>query len=282
MDYVQSESVRKAFNIFLKLVEKSEIKKSDDSILFNEYDDLEVSYLLRLIEDEAGIMVIKTGDTLYYSPRIDNRLLGFTNEELRNALKVSNNTELYTVYIIIVSIVIKFYNGENYNNKCRTMIKVEELEGYITKKMESINNISNESLNEGNTDKGNTDTNKTDTNNTDTNNTDTNKTDKDNASKGNTDKDKNIDRQLNYNFSAIAKFWLDLSAYDEKIVQYSLSTGTRVSYIFKTIRFLKEQGLANIDNENEIFTTNKMDALVMGYYPENNRKKEILSFIEKI
>lgn len=48
------------------------------------------------------------------------------------------------------------------------------------------------------------------------------------------------------------------------------------------MKFLREQGLANIDNENEIFTTNKMDALVMGYYPENNRKKEILSFLEGV
>jgi hypothetical protein len=94
--------------------------------------------------------------------------------------------------------------------------------------------------------------------------------------------EKTIDEKLSYNFSSVARLWLDLPAYDEKIVQYSLSTGTRISYIFKTIRFLREQGLANIDNENEIFTTNKMDALIMGYYPENNRKKEILSFLVEI
>lgn len=139
MEYVNTDSVRKAFNIFLKLIEKSEIKKSDDPELFSQYDDAEVSHLIHdVIETEAGIMVIRAGDTLYYSPLIDNKLLGFTNAELRSALRVSNNTELYVSYIIILAIMIKFYNGENYNNKCRTMLKVEELEKYITQKMETI------------------------------------------------------------------------------------------------------------------------------------------------
>ena len=239
MVFVHSESVRKAFKVFLTIIEKSELKKSDDTILFNYYEDPEVSYLVHLMEEEAGIMIIRAGDTLYYSPCVDNRLFGYSNEELRNLLRVSSNMELYVVYIVILAIIIKFYNGENYNNKCRTMLKVEELESYITQKMESISGLTD-------------------------------------------DEKESIDEKYSYNFSSVAKFWLNLPAYDEKIVQYSLSSGTRISYIFKTIRFLKEQGLANIDNDNEIFTTGKMDALIMGYYPENNRKKEILSFLEKI
>lgn len=277
MEYVNTDSVRKAFNIFLKLIEKSEIKKSDDPELFSQYDDAEVSHLIHdVIETEAGIMVIRAGDTLYYSPLIDNKLLGFTNAELRSALRVSNNTELYVSYIIILAIMIKFYNGENYNNKCRTMLKVEELEKYITQKMETIVRLEE--------DRGGMDvTGKED-------NVAEDSATIDGAINGKTDgavsretiDEKTIDEKLSYNFTSVARLWLDLPAYDEKIIQYSLSTGTRISYIFKTMKFLREQGLANIDNENEIFTTNKMDALVMGYYPENNRKKEILSFLEGV
>ncbi len=269
MEYVNTDSIRKAFNIFLGLVEKSEIKKSDDPVLFNQYEDPEVSYLVHLMEEEAGIIVIRAGDTLYYSPRIDNRLLGFTNAELRSALRISNNTELYVVYVIILAIIIKFYNGENYNNKCRTMLKVEELENYITQKMEAIIRLEDDRDGVENIvveDVGSMDGRK----------------EIETGEKDTVDnRKKTIDEKLSYNFSSVAKLWLDMPAYDEKIVQYSLSTGTRISYIFKTIRFLREQGLANIDNENEIFTTNKMDALIMGYYPENNRKKEILSFLEE-
>ena len=50
----------------------------------------------------------------------------------------------------------------------------------------------------------------------------------------------------------------------------------------RTLNFLKEQGLVNIDKDNEIYTTDKMDTLVISYYPESTRKKEILSFLEGV
>ena len=296
MEYANTDSIRKAFNLFLNLIEKTEIKKSDDPALFNEYEDPEVSYLVHLMEEEANILIIRSGDTLYFSPRIDNDFFGFTNAELRNALRVSNNTELYAVYVIMLAIIIKFYNGENYNNKCRTMLKVEELEKYITQKMETISRLENDEgilINSAKEDstvdkaESNVEYNPKDSNETSDEKTNKNATgQKTSISKSTADEklSKNTinqpDEKLSYNFSSVAKLWLNLPAYDEKIVQYSLSAGTRISLIFKTIKFLKEQGLANIDNENEIFTTSKMDALIMGYYPENNRKKEILSFLD--
>ena len=149
----------------------------------------------------------------------------------------SNNTELYISYIIILSIIIKFFNGENYNNKVRSMLKVEELEEYITQKMQSVN------LNENK---------------------------------------EEIDEALSFNFSRVSKFWLDLPTYDEKIKNFAQSKGTKISYIMRTLNFLKEQGLVNIDKDNEIYTTDKMDTLVISYYPESTRKKEILSFLEGV
>lgn len=255
MGYVNTESIRKAFNIFLNLIERTEIKKSDNPGLFSEYEDPEVSNIVHLMEEEADIIIIRSGDTLYYSPKVENRFLGFTNAELRNALRLANNTELYLVYVIILGIIIKFYSGEDYNNKVRTMLKIEELESYITEKMESIMELTDYSVKED-----------------------------DSIKTGNEsdDNENTLDEKLSYNFSAAAKLWVDMPAYDEKIIQYSLSTGTRISYVFRTVRFLREQGLANIDNENEIFTTNKMDALIMGYYPESSRKREILSFLKNV
>jgi hypothetical protein len=48
-------------------------------------------------------MILRSGDTLYFTPGNDNRFLGFTNEELRDKMGFSNNTELYAGYIIILS-----------------------------------------------------------------------------------------------------------------------------------------------------------------------------------
>lgn len=237
MENLSPDSVRKAFKLYMSLIEKSKITKKDDPEGFLSYEDPEISFITRIFEEEAGIMILRSGDTLYFTPRTDNKLLGFSNEELRDKMGFSNNTELYISYIIILSIIIKFYNGENYNNKVRSMLKVEELESFITLKLESFNTMEN---------------------------------------------GERKDEELNYNFSTISRLWLDLPTYDEKIKSFSQSKGTKISFIFRTLRFLQEQGLINLDNESEIYTTEKLDTIVISYYPESSRKKEILSFLERI
>ncbi len=237
MENLSPDSVRKAFSLYMSLIEKSRITKKDNPELFMSYEDPEISFVTRIFEEEAGIMILRSGDTLYFTPGTDNRFLGFTNEELRDKMGFSNNTELYAGYIIILSIIIKFFNGENYNNKVRSVLKVEELESFITSKLESYMSFENREA---------------------------------------------TDEALNYNFGSVSKYWLDLPTYDEKIKNFSQAKGTKISIIYRTLRFLQEQGLVNLDNDSEIYTTEKLETLVISYYPESTRKKEILSFLERI
>jgi len=237
MEILSSDAVRKSFKLFIKLVEKGKVSKAENSELFSSIEDPEVSQALGILEEEAGIMLLRSGDTLYYTPKTDNRLFGFNNEELRKSMNLSNNTELYTVYIIMLSIIIKFYNGENYNVKCRMLLKVEELERYITSKIQVFSERENREKEEEN---------------------------------------------LGFNFSTVTSFWLELPAYDEKITSYSRSSGTRVSFIYKTLNFLRDQGLVNVANDNEIYTTEKLDIMSTAYYPESNRKKELLSYLDSL
>ncbi|KNY26536.1 DUF6063 family protein [Pseudobacteroides cellulosolvens] len=237
MESLSPDSVRKAFSLYMNLIEKSKITKKDDPEGFLAFEDPEISFITRIFEEEAGIMILRSGDTLYFTPRTDNKFLGFTNEELRDKMGFSNNSELYISYLIILSIIIKFYNGENYNNKVRSMLKVEELEGFITLKLESFKAMEN---------------------------------------------GEQKDEELNFNFSTISRLWLELPTYDEKIKSFSQSKGTKISFIYRTLKFLQEQGLINMDNDSEIYTTEKLDTMVISYYPESSRKKEILSFLERI
>ncbi len=237
MENLSPDSVRKAFILYMSLIEKSKITKKDNPEIFANFDDPEISYITRIFEEESGVMVLRTGDSLYFTPRTDNKFLGFTNEELRDKMGFSNNTELYVGHIIILSIIIKFFNGENYNNKVRSMLKVEELEGFITAKLESYSSMEN---------------------------------------------NEETDEALNFNFGSVSKLWLDLPTYDEKIKNFGQSKGTRISFIYRVLKFMQEQGLANIDNDSEIYTTEKFDTLIISYYPESTRKKEILAFLEGI
>jgi len=88
------------------------------------------------------------------------------------------------------------------------------------------------------------------------------------------------DEALGYNFTAASRVWLDLPAYDEKITSFARSSGTRISYLYKTLHFLKNQGLVLLDSDNEIFTTEKLDIMATAYYPESERKKAILDYLD--
>ena len=239
MESISTEAAQNAIKLFMRLLEKSRIKKEEDATLFEAYEDPEVAYLIGIFEEEAGIMLLRTGDTIYYTPKTDNRFLGFTNEELRKSMNLSNNTELYICYIVILSIMIKFYNGENYNIKCRTLLKVEELEKFITSKLQTLS-----SREEGEAEVE--------------------------------------DEQLGFNFSVASRTWLELPAYDEKIISYARSSGTRISFVYKTLNFLKEQGLINIDKDSDIFTAEKLDVMATGFYPESARKKELMVYLDSI
>lgn len=201
MENLSPDSVRKAFALYMNLIEKSKVTKKDNPEDFEGFDDPEISYIIRIFEEESGIMILRSGDTMYFTPRTDNRFFGFTNENLRDKMGFSNNTELYVCYIVILSIIIKFFNGENYNNKIRSILKVEELEGFITGKLESYNSMENT---------------------------------------------EETDEALNFNFASVAKLWLDLPTYDEKIKSFGQSKGTRISFIYRTLKFLQEQGLVNV------------------------------------
>ena len=237
MEKVSTESVKNALAVFLKLIEKTSISNGEFPDFFEALEDEETEYVLRLIEEEADILIIRTGDSIFYSPGTENTLLGYKNEELRKEMHLENNNELYTAYIVMLGILIKFYSGENYNSKCRTILKTEELEQFITSKM---------------------------------------------AAAAREENPEQRDEELSFNFSNVAKYWLNMPAYDEKITRLAASRRTRISLISRVLQFLNSQELINVDNDAEIFTTAKMDAMVAGYYPESSRKKEILAYIEKL
>lgn len=109
------------------------------------------------------------------------------------------------------------------------MLKVEELEAYITSKLQAVEAMENQ---------------------------------------------EEIDESLDFNFKNISKLWLDLPTYDEKIKNYGQSKGTRISFIYRTLKFLQDQGLVNVDNDSEIYTTDKMDTIIISYYPESTRKRK--------
>lgn len=237
MEHYSVYSVEKAFNIFIELLKKGELRAEENRELFNAFiNDTEVYDIIKnIIEKHSDTSIIKGEDVLYITPGVDNKVFGYSNEELRKKIGLANNLELYTVYFVILCIVAMFYSGEGYDMKYRQYITVDELEGFITEKARII-------------------------------------------------KEKEMDMEeiegdAEYNFRMMAEKWLDMPEYDDKIKVLAASRSTRLSFIAKACRFLEEENLVKFHDEREIYTTPKMDKMIMSYYTSTSRKEKILGIL---
>ncbi|SNX53654.1 DUF6063 family protein [Thermoanaerobacterium sp. RBIITD] len=234
---VDIENVRNAVKIFFKLIEKGEINKIDDREYMDMIDQSEVSDVLNVMEEETGTIILRGSDRIYISAKTDNKVFGYNNEELRNLLKVSDNSELYLCYFIMLCIMCLFYAGEGYDMKCREFIEIEEIHRYADDKIKSLEDF--------------------------------NKTEE-------------VEATLQINFGTVVQKWNSMIVYDERKVNVQSTKNSRMAFIKKVCAFLRDQGLAIIEEDKVLRTTEKMDRMVTSYYTADDRKQEIMDFINGI
>ena len=137
-------NIKKAFDLFYRIQKKGYFNRIDDPEDFRSIKEENIFEIVEFFCEEANLLLITKTENIYLIPLAGNDTLSYTNEELRNIMSLKNNTELYMVYIIIMAVIIKFYNGEEYNIKCRDVLNIVELETYITQKIKSLKDISEE------------------------------------------------------------------------------------------------------------------------------------------
>jgi len=144
MNEFNSTNIKKAFDLFYRIQKKGYFNRIDDPEDFRSIKEENIFEIVEFFCEEANLLLITKTENIYLIPLAGNDTLSYTNEELRNIMSLKNNTELYMVYIIIMAVIIKFYNGEEYNIKCRDVLNIVELETYITQKIKSLKDISEE------------------------------------------------------------------------------------------------------------------------------------------
>ncbi|HHV43527.1 MAG TPA: hypothetical protein GXX57_02505 [Firmicutes bacterium] len=130
------EDVQLAFRIFIELLDR---QVTDERELLYAYQRKEVREILEtVIEAEAGVKIFALADRLYLSPGLDNRIFGYTNEELREKMKLQDNQELYLAYFTILCLLAKFYNSDDQSLAARQFLPLEELEETITAYLQRV------------------------------------------------------------------------------------------------------------------------------------------------
>lgn len=134
----QAEDVRWAFRIFMQLLKDGVIDETQRDYHYA-YQRGEVRLIIEeLIEKDADVKIFAAGGTLYLSPGVDNRFFGYTNAELRDKIKLRNNSELYLAYFVLLCLLAKFYNSEDQTQASRQFVPLEELEETVTEHVSTV------------------------------------------------------------------------------------------------------------------------------------------------
>lgn len=108
---MNDRNLNKALDIVSTLIMGDEISRNGRNAgLYNEYSsNSEVYDMVLLILKKLNIYIYEYNYSLYIMAGSNNRVFGYTNEELKKELGIKLNKELYLCYFIMYNIISTFY-----------------------------------------------------------------------------------------------------------------------------------------------------------------------------
>lgn len=128
-----------ALVILKALLQGEEVSKSKNSLLYEKYRyRTDVEEMLYHIAAKLELRVYSGNDRLFICPEVGSRLFGWTNEELRDKISyISTNSELFTGYFIIMTLITMFYR-EAYPDTPVAYIKINDFVESVSKRLETL------------------------------------------------------------------------------------------------------------------------------------------------
>ncbi|KUO74896.1 MAG: hypothetical protein APF81_23415 [Desulfosporosinus sp. BRH_c37] len=232
----KADTVETALKIFLELVRLGQLHQEDYPEMVQAYKtDQEVQGLFtNIIEPLADVKVLESLYVLYLSPNVDNRCFGYSNEELRDKMKLSTNRELYLAYFVILSLLAMFYGEDSLSEVSRSYVTVSDLEQFVSNRLQDLK--TNPELPE-------------------------------------------VEKELEINLLSSVELWQDMPEYDPDLKSLRRSTKNRISFILKVAKFLEAEGLAHVEQDRELYATEKTEQMVRKYYSDRGRQEKLLTLL---
>lgn len=129
----------KALEIVSVLITGGEIKKSNEyANLYEEFTNNSSVYEMVMASlKKLNISLFEYKDGLYVSPGENNKIFGYTNDEIKKELGVRLNRELYLCYFIIYNIITKFYNSSG-SSTFTEYVKMEDIVSSVDLNLKEI------------------------------------------------------------------------------------------------------------------------------------------------
>lgn len=130
---MQNQAMETAIEIFAKLVNQEEVSEQGvNSKLYDAWNQSgEVYELVVQLTRALNLELYDYNNGLYLSPGGNNAVFGFTNEELRAALGIRVNRQLFLCYFIIYNIITKFYT-DSATYTYQDYVKIHEIVENVT------------------------------------------------------------------------------------------------------------------------------------------------------
>lgn len=128
-----------ALDILKALLQGEEVSKNKNSLLYEKYRHrTDVEEMLWHIAGKLELRVYAGNDRLFICSEAGSGLFGWTNEELRDKISyISNNSDLFTGYFIIMTLITMFYR-EAYPDTPVAYIKLIDLVESVSKRLETL------------------------------------------------------------------------------------------------------------------------------------------------
>ena len=130
--------IRTSQEIFYHLLMKRELREEDEPYLYQAYTEQEqIQNLVKSQGDAAESFVERYGGVIYLIPKEDNNFLGFSKNQLKQALCKSTATDkdYYLSQFVILTLLVEFYDGQGSSSKAREYMKVGELHNCISERL---------------------------------------------------------------------------------------------------------------------------------------------------
>ncbi|MGN0481140.1 MAG: DUF6063 family protein [Lachnospiraceae bacterium] len=110
---MESKNLDKAMDIVGRLIACEEVSESGaNALMYQEYStNSEVYDIVHQILKRLNLAIYEYNNSLFVSAGENNRIFGYTNEELRSKLGVKLNRELYLAYFVMYCTLTVFYSS---------------------------------------------------------------------------------------------------------------------------------------------------------------------------
>ncbi len=139
---MMTEILDDALEILKALLQGEEVSRNRNVLLYEKYRySTDTEEMLHHVAGKLELRIYSGNERLFICPEVGSKLFGWTNQELRDKIPyVSNNSELFTGYFVIMTLITMFYR-EAYPDTPVAYIKISDLIAAVSRRFDTLLNV---------------------------------------------------------------------------------------------------------------------------------------------